>query len=201
MEIQNIDKLRELYEKPKGRAKVKSLPTLEKHSINFISKSPFLIISTSSKQYKMDASPRGGAPGFVKVIDNNTIIIPDAKGNNRVDSLSNITETGQIGLLFLISGVDETLRINGKALISSNKDYLNLFSSERKRPKVCLVVTVEEMFLHCAKALMRSKLWSEETKINRSELPSMGQMMKDQLNDDKPVESQEAMIERYQKDL
>ena len=201
MEIKSIDQLRELYGYPNGRARVKSLTCLEKHAINFIAKSPFIVISTSSKDYKLDASPRGGIPGFVKVLNNTTVIIPDAKGNNRVDSLSNITETGQIGLLFLIPGVDETLRINGKATISTQPEYLKLLDAEKNPPKVCIVVSIEELFLHCAKAFMRSKLWDNDAKVERSQLPTMGQMLNDQLSIDAPIESQKDMVERYKKDL
>ena len=201
MIIENKNQLRELYGFPSGRAKVKVLQKLDKHSKNFIEKSPFLITATSSQDSKQDASPRGGEPGFVKIINNETLVIPDSKGNNRLDSLSNIIETGVIGLIFLIPGVDETLRINGKAHISIDTEYLNLFDSEKNPPKTCIVVSVQELFLHCAKAFMRSKIWDEEAKIKRDELPSMGKMLKDQINDDKPIETQEEMIKRYQGDL
>jgi len=201
MNIDNIEQLRELYGFPSGRAKIKELSSLEEHSINFINNSPFVVISTASKNFKMDASPRGGEPGFVKVLDNSTLLIPDAKGNNRVDSLSNILETGQIGLLFLIPGVDETLRVNGKAAISTASNYLSYFDNERNRPKATIVVNIEELFLHCAKAFIRSKLWNEEAKIERSVLPTIGQMLNDQLSIDAPTETQEEMVERYHNDL
>lgn len=149
----------------------------------------------------MDASPRGGNPGFVKVLNSQEIVIPDAKGNNRVDSLINIVETGRIGMLFLIPGVDETLRLNGTAFITSDTKYIEMFLSEKIPVKTCLVIKVEEVFLHCAKAFMRSKLWHEDSKIERSELPTMGQMLSDQLDSDETPETQEAMVKRYQKDL
>ena len=127
MIITNINKLRALYGYPKGRAKDKVLQTLDKHAINFIKTSPFLIMSTVNAAGQMDASPRGGQAGFVKIIDKNTIIIPDSKGNNRLDSLSNIIETESVGMIFLIPEVDETLRINGKAQISTSPEYLSRF--------------------------------------------------------------------------
>ena len=201
MIITNINKLRELYGYPKGRAKDKVLHTLDKHAINFIETSPFLIMSTVSADGQMDASPRGGQAGFVKIIDKNTIIIPDSKGNNRLDSLSNIIETESVGMIFLIPGVDETLRINGKAQISTSPEYLSLFKSENNLPKVCIVVSIEELFLHCAKALMRSKLWNEDSKIERSSFPTMGKMLNEQLGIKDQVETQEEMVERYYKDL
>lgn len=201
MKITDIDQLREFYGFPSGRAKEKALIKLEKHSINFIQTSPFLVMSTSNKEGNLDASPRGGNSGFVYVLNESTIIIPDAKGNNRLDSLTNIILTGQVGILFLIPGVDETLRVNGKAFISNDESYLSLFALENNPPKTCIVITVKEVFLHCAKAFMRSKLWSVETKIDRNEIPTIGEMLKDQLKSTEPLESQEDMIERYKKDL
>lgn len=201
MKITTVSQLRELYEYPRGRAKDKVLSKLDKHSKNFINTSPFLVLSSSNNKGKQDASPRGGFPGFVKVIGDSKIVIPDAKGNNRVDSLSNIIETGKIGLLFLIPGVNETLRINGNAYISTDKEYLNLFNSQQNKPRSAIVITAEEVFLHCAKAFMRSKLWDESSKINRDEFPTMGQMLKDQLGSKETPETHEAMEKRYQKDL
>ena len=201
MKIENESQLRELYGYASGRAEDKVLNHLEEHAINFINKSPFLTMSTSSNQGRMDASPRGGTSGFVKVVDKTTLIIPDAKGNNRVDSISNIIETGRIGLLFLIPGVDETLRINGSAYLSTDKAYLEFFKEEKNAPKACIVVSVEESFLHCAKAFMRSKLWNTSTQIDRDAFPTMGQMLKDQLGSNETPESRDTMVERYKKDL
>ncbi|MFT4698089.1 MAG: PPOX class probable FMN-dependent enzyme [Flavobacteriaceae bacterium] len=201
MIVSNLDELREIYGKPSGRAKDKVLKSLEKHSIHFIENAPFLTLSTMNQTGEMDCSPRGGNPGFVKVLNETCIVIPDAKGNNRVDSLSNIVETGNIGLLFIIPGLDETLRVNGHAYISTNEEHINLFSSEEKTIKACIVITIEEVFLHCAKAFMRSKLWKLEAQIKRSYFPSMGQMLKDQIGSTEEPEDTEAMIKRYQKDL
>lgn len=201
MKIENESQLRELYGYATGRTKDKVLNHLEKHAMHFIATSPFLTMSTSNSQGKMDASPRGGNPGFVKVINETTLVIPDAKGNNRVDSISNIIETGNIGLLFLIPGVDETLRINGSVYLSTDKAYLELFTEEQNPPKACVVVSVEEAFLHCAKAFMRSKLWHASTQIDRDLFPTMGQMLKDQLGSKDSPETREAMVKRYKKDL
>lgn len=201
MKIETLEQLRELYGYPSGRAKDKEFNCLDKHAKRFIEKSPFVVISTSNNQGQLDASPRGGSSGFIKVINQNEIVIPDAKGNNRVDSISNIVETGIIGMIFLIPGVDETLRVNGNAYLSTDSNYLELFGSEKNPPKACIVITVKEMFLHCAKALMRSKLWHEDSKINRVELPTMGEMLKDQLHTIEPAESQQDMVKRYLKDL
>lgn len=149
----------------------------------------------------MDASPRGGAPGFVKVHDERALLIPDAPGNNRLDSLENILATGRMGLLFLIPGVDETLRVNGSAVLSRAEDDLDCCRDDRRIPKVVIRVSVQEAYLHCAKALMRSHLWSAESQMDRALLPSLGQMLNDQTGMKTPVETQEEMVKRYTPDL
>jgi len=201
MEITTEEQLRNLYGWPKGRAKIKVLEQLEKHAINFIAHSPFFVMSTYDASGRSDASPRGGKPGFVKVLDDHTLLIPDAKGNNRVDSLVNIIETGKIGCLFLIPGIDETLRINGTAIITSDKKYIDLFPQEQNIPKSCIKISINESFLHCAKALMRSKLWKETYKLERKDFPTMGRMLNEQLGTNKPEESQAEMEKRYRPDL
>jgi len=199
--INSIEELNTLYGLPSFRAKHKQQSQLDKHCINFINTSPFVVISTTNASYKMDASPRGGQPGFIAVVDENTLVIPDAKGNNRIDSLKNIIETKTIGMLFLIPGIDETLRVNGSASITTKDTYLNIFVEEKKPPKVCILVKVEEAFLHCAKAFMRSKLWNEISQIDRNSFPTMGEMLKDQIGGNQPIETHEAMVNRYSKDL
>jgi PPOX class probable FMN-dependent enzyme len=201
MHIESEEQLREIYGYPKGRAKDKQLSALERHSNNFIEHSPFVTISTHEKSGSIDCSPRGGSPGFVKILNENCIIIPDGKGNNRLDSLVNIIETGDIGCLFLIPGVDETLRVNGLARISTSVEHLGLFSNDRNPPKTCIEVTIKEVFLHCAKALMRSELWSSTSKIDRSGFPTMGAMINDQLSVNDVPESQKDMVARYELDL
>jgi len=195
------DQLRDLYGEPSERAVRKELTTLDVHARNFIERSPFLVLSTCDRELNMDASPRGGIQGFVHVRSNNELLIPDAKGNNRLDSLRNIRETGKVGLLFLIPGIDETLRVNGSASISIATEHLELFNTERIPPKACLVVQVEQVFLHCAKAFMRSKLWSESAQVDPTTMPSMGEMLKDQLKLTQEPESRSDMIERYRKDI
>lgn len=201
MYIQSEEQLREIYGYPKGRAKDKQLPALEKHSINFIEHSPFAVISTHGQSGAVDASPRGGQPGFVKILSDTCVLFPESKGNNRLDSLVNIIETGDMGCLFLIPGVDETLRINGTARISTSAEHLSLFSDEKNPPKACIELTIKEVFLHCAKALMRSELWSLDTQIDRGSFPTMGAMINDQLSIDDIPESQEEMVVRYKDDL
>ena len=148
-----------------------------------------------------DVAPRGDQPGFVAVPDANTVLIPDRPGNNRLDNYSNILENPKVSLVFLVPGVNETLRINGIAEIRDDADLLEMFSVGGKLPVTVLKVTVHEAYLHCAKALMRSKLWAPEARVERSVLPSMGQMIKDQTNAEGPVESQTVMEARYEKVL
>lgn len=201
MYIKSEEELREVFDFPKGRAKDKQLTKLEKHSIAFINLSPFFTLASYNTEGRTDCSPRGGKPGFVKVINERCIVIPESKGNNRLDSLVNLVETKNIGCLFLIPGVDESLRINGTARISTAANYLALFAEEPNPPKACIEVQVTEVFLHCAKALMRSKLWSSESTIERSSLPTMGVMINDQLAITGEPETQEDMLKRYTKDL
>lgn len=193
--------LRELYGQPSERAKNKVLTTIDKHVRVFIEKSPFIVLSTVNSNGQMDASPRGGNSGFVKIMKDGNIVIPDAKGNNRIDSLTNIADTGQIATLFFIPGVDELLRINGSAFITNDTNTLELFTDEKNKVKTAIIIEPEEIFLHCAKALMRSKLWSIDNQLKRSDFPTMGEMLKDQLNSNAPAESQIDMVNRYQKDL
>ena len=201
MIITSKEELRELYGWPKGRAKSKVLEQLEKHSKNFILHSPFFVMSTYDQNGQSDASPRGGKAGFVKILDDRTLLIPDAKGNNRVDSLVNIVETSNIGCLFLIPGIDETLRINGKASISTNVEYISMFQEEQNPPKTCIKIAINEVFLHCAKALMRSELWKNTYRQERPGFPTIGTMLNEQIGTDTPSESQEDMVKRYKKDL
>ncbi|HAA14355.1 MAG TPA: phosphohydrolase [Cytophagales bacterium] len=201
MTITDIQSLRELYGLPGERASKKELAVLDRHMTDFVALSPFLVVSSYSAEGTVDASPRGGQPGWVTVLSENEVLIPDFKGNNRLDTLTNIVETGRIGLLFLIPGVNETLRINGKAVITLDSQYLEQCTYQNHPPKTCILVTVEQAFLHCAKALMRSQLWEVGMQVERSVLPTMGQMLRDQIGGNTPLETQEAMEARYRKDL
>lgn len=198
--ITTVEQLRALYATPSERALKKQLSRLDVHCRRFIELSPFVVVATGDGE-SFDASPRGGAPGFVRVVDDGTLWIPDASGNNRLDSLANILRTGRIGLLFLIPGIDETLRVNGGARIDAGAEVLAAFSSEPRPPKSVIAVAVEEAFLQCAKALMRAQLWSDAARADRSVLPPMGRMLADQTGSDAPIESQEEMLARYRRDL
>lgn len=201
MHITTLEQLRSLYAAPGERALRKQLPALDAHGRRFIALSPFVVLATTARDGRLDASPRGGAPGFVQVLDTGELLLPDAPGNNRLDSLQNIVETGQIGLLFMVPGVDETLRVNGQAVLSGAPDDIARCADERRNPRLVIRVTVQEAYLHCAKAFMRSRLWDPASRVERSVLPSMGQMIKEQAGLETPVETQEEMLRRYAKDL
>ncbi len=173
--------LRKVYKSPSELVRKKVLSRLDQHCRQFISLSPFLCISTAAADGSADVSPRGDAPGFVAVPDDGTIVIPDRPGNNRLDTLENITENPNIGLIFFIPGFDDILRINGRARIVDDEAVLSEFEVAGKVPKTAIVVAIDEAFLHCPKALLRSNLWSEEAKIPRSAMPTAGQIYKDQV--------------------
>ena len=199
--IDSREKLRSAYPPAKERSLKKQLTRLDKHCLRFIALSPFVVLASGSAEDRYDASPRGGEPGFVKAPDDATLLIPDAPGNNRLDTLENIIASGRLGLLFLIPGVDETLRVNGQARLSDENSLLEIFKNEKRTPKLVIEIKVEDVYLHCAKALMRSKLWDAGRKIERSVLPTMGQMLADQIGEPALAESQAQMVERYKADL
>jgi uncharacterized protein len=201
MNILTLDALRSLYAPARERSVKKELTRLDVHCQRFIALSPFVVIASDGAKGAMDASPRGGEPGFVKMIGNGTLLIPDSPGNNRLDTLENIIETGRVGLLFLLPGMDESLRVNGRAVLSTDSADLALFTGTRHQPKLVVRVAVEAAYLHCAKALMRSGLWNEARHVERSVMPSMGEMMKDQIGGDIPAETQAEMLVRYAQDL
>lgn len=175
-----LEELRTIIGTPGELALKKELPQLDEHMRRFIAHSPFLIISTHDKAGRCDASPRGDAAGFVHVIDDRTLLIPDRRGNRRIDSLQNLLETGRIGLLFLVPGMGETLRINGRATIIKDEAWLAPLSAQGQRPLVGIAVEAEECYLQCAKALMRSKLWESHKRPENDQLASFAQMLVDQ---------------------
>jgi uncharacterized protein len=200
-DIRSVEALRSLYREPSERAVRKQLDRLDAHCRRFVSLSPFLVIASADADGRVDASPRGGDPGFVKVFDDRTVLIPDSPGNNRLDSLQNLISRPGVGLLFMVPGVDETLRINGRATLRTDEALIGLCANERRRAPLVIAVEVKEAYLHCAKALMRSKLWNSDAQQDRSVLPSMGQMLKDQIGLAGEPEGNDAMRARYQADL
>jgi len=199
--IASLQDLRALYAAPKERAVKKQLSALDRHCLRFIALSPFVVVATAGAEGAQDASPRGGAPGFVHCPDPHTLLIPDAPGNNRLDTLENIVATGQVGLLFLVPGVDETLRVNGRAVLSRAPEDIARCTTEKRAPVLVLRVTVKDAYLHCAKALMRSELWSPQARVDRAVLPTAGEMLMDHTGVQTPPETQEDMVRRYQPDL
>jgi len=179
--VDTVSTLRNLYGEPSPRAARKVLSRLDKHCRAFIGLSPFLVIGTASADGRSDVSPRGDAPGFVAVLDDRTLLLPDRLGNNRVDTLSNVVENPNVGLLFFVPGMNETLRINGTASVVTDPGLLEPLAAGGKVPASGLLIRVDEAFLHCAKALIRSKLWEPESRIDRGSFPSMGRMLADQI--------------------
>jgi PPOX class probable FMN-dependent enzyme len=172
--------LRLLFGMAEGLAVRKALTRLDRHCREFIARSPFLCIGTTSADGCADVSPRGDPPGFVQVIDDRTIAIPDRPGNNRLDTMSNIIANPSVGLIFLIPGFDDTLRINGKATITRDPELLARAVVNGKAPKVVIRVAVDEAFLHCAKAFRRSRLWDPASRVDRKEMPSLARMILEQ---------------------
>ena len=199
--VPDVAALRQLYAAPMERAVRKQIAALDVHCTRFIALSPIVVVSTSDLAHNLDASPRGGAPGFVQVADAHTLLLPDAPGNNRLDSLENILATGQVGLLFMVPGVDETLRVNGRAVLSTDAADIAACTDARRAPRLVVRVTVQAAYLHCAKAFMRSRLWDPATRVDRSLLPTIGQMIADQTGLQVPAETQEQMERRYAPDL
>lgn len=197
--IETAADLRECYAPAIERARLKVLRKLDNHCRNFIALSPFLCLGTSSSK-GADVTPRGDAPGFVKVLDDTTLAMPDWPGNNRLDSLENILENPSVGLLFFVPGVDETLRLNGTAQVSTDPELLALWNVDGKQPKSALVVTMAEAFLHCAKALIRSHLWDGAYQVERSALPSYGRMLKDQIEVADSAEQIEQLVAESYRD-
>ncbi len=165
-----------LYGAPLGRSLTKEIGYISAGYRKFIEAAPFVVVATSGPE-GLDCSPRGDPPGFVRVRDRNTVLIPDRRGNNRVDTLRNLVVDPRISLLFLIPGVGETLRINGRAEIVTDPELRESFAVRGKAPVSVLVVTAERVYFQCSKALARSRLWHAEAQIARAELPSSGEIM------------------------
>lgn len=199
--IETEQQLRSLYLPAKARAVKKQMPRLDQHCRNFLALVRFAVLSTADAQGNMDASPRGGEAGFIKAIDDNTVIIPDWSGNNRLDTFTNILESGRIGAIFLVPGVDEALRINGAASLRNDEAFTSRCEVNGRFPKVVVHITVKEAYLHCAKAIMRGQLWAPEAKVERKALPTMNEMLRDQIGQTEPAEPQEAMLARHKTEL
>ncbi len=176
--IEDEETLRSLHKKPMSRATDKVLTRLDRHCKAIIALSPFCVISTQGPD-GADVSPRGDPPGFVHVLDEKHLLLPDRVGNNRFDNLVNVLTNPAIGMLFLVPGVDETLRVNGRARITNDKRLLEPLAVQNRTPVVGLLIEVQEAYLHCAKALFRAGLWNPDVQIARNDLPSYAEMLVD----------------------
>ena len=182
MPVDTMDKLRTVYRPPAARAAQKVLDHLDVHCRNFIALSPFYVISSARADGRADASPRGDPPGsLAHVLDERTLLLPDRPGNRQVDTLMNLVERPWVGLVFFVPGLTETLRINGRVEISTDPELLQPLAIGGKLPISVLKVTVEEAFLHCAKALIRARLWDPAAQVERSQYPTYGQVLADQI--------------------
>lgn len=196
--IEDEETLRGMHPAPMSRATDKVQRTLDVHCRSIIERSPFAIIATQGPG-GADVSPRGDPPGFVQMLDDKHLLLPDRVGNNRLDTLTNLLNNPRIGLLFLVPGMGETLRINGTAKITDDPRLLARCTVEGRTPKVAVLITIEEAFVHCSKALKRSDLWNPERHIDRTELPSYTAMLLDQckaLTEDENARQDAVMAER-----
>jgi PPOX class probable FMN-dependent enzyme len=191
--------LRRVYRNPNPRSVKKEIRLLDRHCLKFVELSPLCVLATSGAGGG-DVSPRGGPAGFVKVLDPWTLVLPDFPGNNRLDTLENILENDRVGMLFFVPGMDETLRVNGRALIDTDPELRELGIVDGKLPIAVIRIKVEQAYLHCGKALMRSDFWNSENHIDRTTLPSIGEMIRDQINWD-TAETQTEMLVRYKETL
>ena len=198
--IADVQTLEKLYGAPSGAAVDKEVDYIHPHYQRLIAASPFFVLATGGPA-GMDASPRGDAPGFVLVEDEKTLLIPDRRGNNRVDSLRNIIADPHVALLFLIPGCGETLRVNGRAEIRTDPRLLERFSVEGKLPRTVIVVRVDTVFFQCARAIFRSRLWDSAQHVERGTLPSTGTIVADVSKKQFDAEYDKGLYERLKAGL
>lgn len=186
--VKSVDGLREIVERPKPLFLDKEKAKLDKYTEQYIKLSPYVVISSSDGKGLSDTSPRGGEPGFVSILNDHILAIPDRPGNNRVDTLENIVRYPAVGLLFLIPGFSECLRVNGDAVLSTNKNLIDSFDFGGRKPKLVILIDIKQVYFHCSKSIIRSRLWRPESIVDRKVMPSLGEML---LTQDGPGASQE----------
>jgi uncharacterized protein len=196
-QLKDADSVRALYGEPSHIAKSKQLDHLDKHCRAFIELSPFVVVATVDAAGRVDASPRGGAPGFVAVLDEKTLLIPDRVGNKRADTTINATAHPHVGLLFFVPGIDETVRVNGSVQVTIDPAALLPLAVGGKAPISGLLVTAEEVFFHCGKALLRADLWNPDRRVARAAFPSLGKILSDQIAGGKAEEYERGIEEQY----
>ena len=193
--IEDVDGLREVYRPPNAGARNKQLDRLDGHCRAFIAHSPLVMLGTADAQGRCDVSPKGGPPGFVKALADDMLAIPDLYGNNRLDSMENLLASRGIGLLFIVPGLDDTLRVNGSASITTAPDILAATAINGTEPRVALAVEVQEAFIHCAKAFRRGAVWHPEQWPDTSDMASIACMLRDHLQLAVPVEAVDEYLE------
>jgi len=173
--------LREIVQDPSQGVLDKDIGRIDAHARTIIAHSPFLLLATSGPDGTCDVSPKGDPAGSVLVLDDHRLAIADRPGNRRVDSFRNVLRNPHVGLLFLVPGMNETLRVNGRATLVSDAPFFDDLAVRGKRPRLAILVEVEELYMHCAKAFLRSSLWEPETWPDRATLPTLGRIIKDQM--------------------
>jgi uncharacterized protein len=197
----DLGDLKTIYPDPTPRVIAKARPEIDVHAKKFIEMSPFCVLATSGGDGSVDASPRGGHPGFIRVAGPNQLLMPDRSGNNRIDSFKNILQgSGLLQLIFFVPGIDETLRVGGKGRLSAEPELLATMEEFGKLPRAVLGIEVTQAYFHCGKALMRARLWSMDTQVERAVFPSISQVIHDQTRLGE-AEPQAAVEARYQTQL
>ncbi|RXT56708.1 pyridoxamine 5'-phosphate oxidase [Bosea sp. Tri-44] len=195
--VEDPAQLRSLVGEVHPLAQKKVLDRLDQFCRDFIALSPFLVLASADSEGRADASPRGDGPGFVQVLDERTLLIPDRRGNNRVDSLGNVLSAPGVGLVFFVPGINETLRVNGRARMTTDAALLEPLAMQEKAPKLGLIVEVDEAYFHCGKALIRSKLWGQESQVERGSFPTLGRIVAEQTKAIDAAEADANMEEGY----
>jgi PPOX class probable FMN-dependent enzyme len=196
-ELNDATAVRKHYGEPSHMSIAKQLDRLDRYCRQFIALSPLVVMATSDAQGRADASPRGDAPGFVAVLDDRTLLIPDRIGNKRADTVLNLMENPHVGLLFLTPGINETLRVNGTARVTVDAEQLGPLSVEGKTPVCGMLVAVEEVFFHCGKPLIRSDIWNPERLVPRGGFPSLGKILADEIAGGNAKEYERGIEEQY----
>lgn len=194
--IESVTGLRDVYAEPRQTSLDKEVDHLDVHCRDFIAHSPFLTLATATADgARLDVSPKGGPAGFVQVLDDHRLAIPDMAGNNRLDSMRNIVEGGRVALLFMVPGVEETMRVNGTAQVTTDPAVLDVSPIAGKRPNACIVVRVDTAFIHCAKALKRSGLWDADRWPDSSDMATPACMLRDHIGLPMTVEQSQARLD------
>lgn len=198
--VSTREQLRTILKEPSALVRRKTLARLDRHCKAFIARSPFVLVSSSDKNGNMDISPKGDPQGFVRVLDNKTLAIPDRLGNNRADSMENLLQNPKIGLIFLIPGKSETLRVSGRAVIVRDAELRKAMAIKNRSPELAIVVEVEEAFFHCSKCVIRSKLWQPEHWPSLDGLPKLAQTMVDAGNLDLSASEMHEIVKKDERD-